>query len=117
MEVYQPDVVLVDKKPLGLRNELKPALSYLRRNRPDTRMLLVLRDIIDGPEPTIRTWRNRGYYDAVSRFFDHIAVLGCPDIFDTRQEYELPETLVRRTHFCGYVRRECGRRHTAEIRE
>jgi predicted glycosyltransferase len=44
-------------------------------------------------------------------------VLGCPEVFDFRREYHLPESLARRTQFCGYVRRESGRRDKAEIRK
>src|SRR5215510_6019833 len=36
---YDPDVVIVDKTPLGLRNELVPMLEYLRA-KTDARVVL-----------------------------------------------------------------------------
>src|SRR5436305_3034302 len=49
VQAFRPDLVLVDKKPLGIRNELKAALAHLKRNNRDARTVLVLRDIIDSP--------------------------------------------------------------------
>ena len=46
---FQPDVVLVDKKPDGLAGEMEPSLRYIKCNLPQTRILLVLRDILDAP--------------------------------------------------------------------
>jgi len=117
VDAFRPDLVMVDKKPLGIKSELKAALAHLKRNHRHARTVLVLRDIIDSAEATIRTWRTKGYYDAIYRFYDRVAVLGCPEVFDFRREYHLPESLVQRTHFCGYVRREPGRRDPAEIRK
>src|SRR5271157_3109489 len=35
---FQPDVVLVDKKPDGLARELEPSLRYIKCNLPQTRI-------------------------------------------------------------------------------
>ena len=82
----------MDKKPLGIKNELKTAPYILKQHRPHARTVLVLRDILDNPETTTQNWRSKGYYDVVHRFYDRVAVLGSPEIFDLPSEYQFPRT-------------------------
>ncbi|MEM8832200.1 MAG: glycosyltransferase, partial [Cyanobacteria bacterium P01_G01_bin.19] len=49
---YQPDLVLVDKKPSGIKGELDLAIDYLKSNLPATKFVLLLRDILDTPQKT-----------------------------------------------------------------
>jgi predicted glycosyltransferase len=66
-------------------------------------MVLVLRDILDSPERTIRTWTSHGYSEQISNFYDKVFVLGVPEVFDPRVEYRFPRTVASRTVFCGYM--------------
>jgi predicted glycosyltransferase len=113
---FQPDLVLVDKKPCGLKNELKPSLDYLRENLPQTKAALVLRDILDAPAVTRTIWQSHDYYDALDRFYESILVMGRPEIFDPRREYAFPESVARKVKFCGYLRRATGERKVSDIR-
>jgi predicted glycosyltransferase len=45
---FQPDVLLVDHTPAGLQAELLPSLQYLKDQSPRTRLILGLRDIVEG---------------------------------------------------------------------
>jgi predicted glycosyltransferase len=113
---FRPDVILVDKKPLGMHDELEAAIYYTRMQRPETALVLVLRDILDRPQETIRSWRAGGYTNAIDRFYDSVLVLGSPDVFDVRREYHLPESVCRKLWFCGYVTASAGRRRRDDIR-
>jgi len=57
---FRPDVILVDKKPYGVCNELESAILYAKTQLPDTALALVLRDILDAPGDTMRAWRAGG---------------------------------------------------------
>src|SRR5687767_14861522 len=48
VQEFDPHLVVVDKKPFGVKSELEPAVAYLKEHRPGVRYMLVLRDIIDG---------------------------------------------------------------------
>ncbi len=50
---FKPDLILVDKKPYGLNQELKPTINYIKQFLHSTKLVLVLRDILDSPEVTI----------------------------------------------------------------
>jgi len=113
---FQPDVVLVDKKPDGLAGELEPSLRYIKCNLPRTRILLVLRDILDKPASTISAWTNRGCYNTVQWYYDDVLVLGMRQIFDVCTEYCFPKALCDKVKFCGYVARETPVRSRSEIR-
>lgn len=102
---FAPDVVLIDKKPDGVQHELRDTLCYLREHLPTTQVALVLRDILDAPEATIPAWRDKGYSELLAKYFDAVLILGSPEIFDARSEYEFSPALRAMTHFCGYVRR------------
>ena len=86
---FAPHVVVVDKLPLGLGNELLPALTALRQ-RSDCRIVLGLRDIEDDPAVVRRKWRDmlpvlRRFYDGVLVYgpnsgHDALACMGWPDL-------------------------------------
>lgn len=105
---FKPDLILVDKKPDGLQQELQATLSYIKMHQPETKLVLLLRDILDRPEATIAQWQRHGYYDTIANLYDQVWVVGIPEIFDVRHEYQFPPAVVQKTRFCGYIRREPG---------
>ena len=114
---FQPDMLLVDKKPQGLRNELKETLNYLRQHRPQTRRVLLLRDILDIPAVTIQQWQTNNYYQLTEQHYDQIWVVGDPEIFNLPDEYNFPLPLQQKVRFCGYLSRGCGRTPRTLLRE
>ncbi|KAM3105690.1 glycosyltransferase family protein [Phormidesmis sp. 146-33] len=114
---FRPDVFLVDKKPLGMRNELQTSLEYLQEELPDTQLVLLLRDILDHPDVTIQDWQKHRYSDAIQAFYDRILVVGSADVFDVRQEYQFPAAVAEKVQFCGYIRKEPGDKNPAQIRQ
>ncbi len=47
-EIFDPDILIVDKEPLGLRGEVRPTLDLLQAR--GTPLVLGLRDVMDEPE-------------------------------------------------------------------
>lgn len=74
---FDPDVVVVDKTPLGLRDELVPMLELLRE-RGRARVVLGLRNVEDDPERVRAAWRESDTLSAVERYYDCAVVYG-PD--------------------------------------
>lgn len=113
---FKPDLVLVDKKPYGIKQELKPTLDYFQAELPHTRLVLLLRDILDSPEITIADWQTNGYYEAIQRYYSKVLVVGMPEVFDLAKEYQFPADITRKVHYCGYIRRPVGRKSVSRIR-
>ncbi|NJM20148.1 MAG: glycosyltransferase [Richelia sp. RM2_1_2] len=114
---FKPDVFLVDKKPLGIKNELKKTVSYLHKQLPKTKLVLLLRDILDAPEKTVTEWEKNQYYQTIDKFYQLLLVVGLEEVFDFCREYKLPATIVEKVRFCGYIRRPQGCKTSKIIRQ
>jgi predicted glycosyltransferase len=101
VESFRPDVLLIDKHPMGVRGELCPAL----RSLPEWggRAVLGLRDILDDPGTVRREWIHDGVVEFTEAHCDRLLIYGNPDVFDFAGEYGLPASLALRAHHCGYV--------------
>ncbi|VEP11482.1 putative glycosyl transferase [Hyella patelloides LEGE 07179] len=113
---FKPDLILVDKKPYGLLKELKPALDILKARSPQTKLVLLLRDILDSPQKTIQEWQQQGYYQAIQHYYDRVLVVGMSEVFNLVQEYQFPQIVAEKTRFCGYIKKTCLPYSTALIR-
>jgi len=114
---FEPALFLVDKAPLGLRREVVPTLEWLRRERPETRVVLGLRDIMDSAASTVAEWREKRIYEALDELYSEIWVYGSRDIYDPIREYEIPDNIAAKMHFTGYIPRQIPRaQHRPRIR-
>lgn len=102
LEVFRPDVLIVDKVPTGALNELAPALEMLSR-RGATKCVLGLRDVLDDPATVAREWLTPQNVDAVERYYDSLWVYGDAQVYDPVAEYGLPAPIARRITFTGYI--------------
>ncbi len=114
---YQPDLLLIDKKPYGLKNELTATLHYLHTTRSQTKLVLLLRDILDSPESTTADWQKNNYSDAIEKFYDLVLVVGTPKVFDAVEEYQFPVGVAHKVRYCGYIRRLPGLKNQTWIRQ
>jgi predicted glycosyltransferase len=114
---FKPDLLMVDKKPLGVKGELASTLKYLKTELSNSRLVLILRDILDSPEAIISNWERNGHYDAIGRFYDQVLVLGEKTIFDPVKEYRFPHQVINKTFFCGYLRKGAELQSREEIRK
>lgn len=106
---YRPDVLLIDKSPVGVHGEAETALRLVRDRYPATRVIYGMRDIEDAPEQTMHEWRKNGHLDALQYLVDEIWVYGDRSVFDVAEAYELPPAITRKLHYVGYIARPgCG---------
>lgn len=103
--VFNPDLFLVDKEPLGLLGEVRKTLHMLKR-RGGCRLVLGLRDIMDDPGLLAEEWRRKRVMPALERLYDHIWIYGLPQIYDPVSAYRFPASVAAKAAFTGYLRRE-----------
>ena len=113
---FDPDLMLVDKKPLGVQNELAPALEVLSRRAKRPKLVLLLREILDEPKATISVWEKNRYHDTIKDLYDAVLVLGAADVFDTAAEYEFPQATRALLRYCGYIAKADACRPVADVR-
>jgi predicted glycosyltransferase len=103
LAAYDPDVLIVDRLPLGVHDELRESLGVLRAM--GTRLVLGLRDILDDPTRIRAEFERTNAFGVLRRSFDAIWVYGDPRVFDPAAEYELPEDIRAMVRYTGYLDR------------
>ena len=102
LEAFAPQVLVVDRNPLGLCGELAPALRSLAM-RGGTRCVLGLRDVLDEPAVVEREWRAARAAAAVRAFFDAIWVYGDPAVYDPLRGVPAARSVADLVSFTGYL--------------
>jgi len=102
LEVFDPDVLIVDKEPRGVANELEPTLASLCTNGR-THCVLGLRDILDDPATVYRDWRRSANDEAIRDYYDAVWVYGDPVVYDTVGEYRFSGDVAAKTRYVGYL--------------
>lgn len=102
VEVFDPDVLIVDYLPLGVAGELATTLERLRA-RGNTRCVLGLREVLYDSETVRRTWADRANMDAIRNFYDAIWIYGDPAVFDPVREYGLGPDVAAKARYTGYL--------------
>jgi len=97
---FVPGVVVVDKVPLGLGDELAPALEWL--HGAGTKLVLGLRDIEDVPARVRREWGRPAVRAAFERLYDAVLVYG-PEGTNYHALACLGWEPERPVHYVGYV--------------
>jgi predicted glycosyltransferase len=106
-ESFRPDLLLVDKEPLGLRGEVVPTLKMLKGR--GTRLVLGLRDIMDEPTLLLREWKRQKCLPALEHLYDEIWVYGLEGFADPLQGVACPAAVRAKMIYTGYLRRAVPR--------
>ncbi len=106
-KIYDPDIFLVDKEPLGLRGEVRETLAQLRAR--GTPCILGLRDVMDEPGLLASEWERKNNVPALTQYFDDIWVYGLPQICDPLEGLSLPRSVRNKMTYTGYLPRDISR--------
>ncbi|MGE3708015.1 MAG: glycosyltransferase family protein [Vicinamibacterales bacterium] len=102
---FDPDLVVVDKRPAGIDGELETALVAMEGMARRPRLVLGLRDILDEPDRTRQSLQRSRAMETIARYYDEVWVYGEESVFDAVREYRFPDAVARRTRYCGYLKR------------
>lgn len=102
-DIFDPDMFIVDKEPLGLRGEALETLEMLRER--GTPLILGLRDVMDEPSLLAPEWERKRVVPALSELYDDIWVYGLPQICDPLTGIDVPWSVRRRVTYTGYLSR------------
>ncbi len=102
-KVFNPDLFLVDKEPLGLEGEVKNTLALLRDSGAKT--VLGLRDVMDEPAALRREWDRKSARPALRDLYDEIWIYGLEEFYHPLRGLELDAAIERKTIFTGYLKR------------
>jgi predicted glycosyltransferase len=110
-DIFDPDLFIVDKEPLGLRGEVKHTLEMLKdRGVP---LILGLRDVMDEPGLLAPEWERKNVLPALRDLYDDIWVYGLPQICDPLTGINLPRSVRQKMTYTGYLQRSLPTKPTA----
>jgi predicted glycosyltransferase len=102
---FNPDLMIVDKRPSGVDGELLETLQELRRQERSTKLVVGIRDILDEAARTRLSLKNTRSFEIINDYYDEVWIYGHRAIFDSVKEYAFPEAVAQKTYFCGYLQR------------
>ncbi len=103
-EVFNPNIFLVDKEPLGLRGEVGDTLEMLKAK--GSRLVLGLRDVMDDPGKLTDEWERKMAIPALRDIYDDIWVYGLPEICNPLEGVgNIPKSVEDKLTYTGYLRR------------
>ena len=114
---YGPDFFFVDTLPCGLKGELLKTLDYIRNHLPETRVFLILRDILDDPLLLMPTWKEMGVFKILEENYAGIFVCGHQWVYDPVKEYRFPLSVQSKVKFVGYLKRSFDEAICKRVRE
>jgi predicted glycosyltransferase len=103
-DIFDPDLFIVDKEPMGLRGEVLDTLEMLKPR--GTRLALGLRDVMDEPRLLQPEWERKNVLPALRDLYDSIWVYGLPQICDPLEGISLPVRVQQKMVYTGYLHRE-----------
>ncbi len=106
-DIFDPDIFLVDKEPLGLRGEVRETIDMLKGR--GARVILGLRDVMDDPALLKAEWRRKKAIPALRDLYDEIWVYGLPQVHDPLEEIDVPHSVRRKMIYTGYLERSAPR--------
>jgi predicted glycosyltransferase len=102
----KPDLLVVDNVPAGLNGELLPTLRHLRESGESGRLVLGLRDVVDGARRVRSTWARDGHFDLLDDVYDLVVVYGDPSVYDVVERYGFSDRAAAKTRYVGYLPRD-----------
>ncbi len=103
-EIFDPDIFIVDKEPVGLRGEVLETLEMLKGR--GTRLVLGLRDVMDEPRLLVPEWERKNVLPALRDIYDEIWIYGLPQICNPLEGISLPLSVRQKMVYTGYLHRE-----------
>lgn len=103
-KIFHPDIMIVDKEPLGLRGEIRDTLDVLRGRQ--CRLVLGLRDVMDDPDKLLPEWKRKKAMPALANLYHDIWVYGLESICDPLAGMPVPEKVRNKMRYTGYLHRD-----------
>jgi predicted glycosyltransferase len=102
-EMFQPDMFIVDKEPMGLRGEIEETLSYLKTR--GTTLVLGLREVMDASQLLEAEWKKNEVLRKIGMLYDMVWVYGPPDFYDPLTGLDVPANVRAKMKFVGFLQR------------
>lgn len=100
---FSPDMIIVDKEPLGLKGEMERTLTYLKSR--GCRLILGLREVLDDPDLLEAEWARKDALRKLDLLYDQIWVYGPEGFWNPLEGLDMSPALAARIVYTGFLRR------------
>jgi len=100
---FKPDIMIVDKEPMGLQDELEGTLHELKK--AGSTLVLGLRDVMDSQELLKSEWQPKNMVTRIEDVYDHIWVYGPQTFWNPLNGLNVPDSLQTRITYTGFLKR------------
>lgn len=101
---FRPDLLVVDKVPLGVGGELGPVLRAVRAATA-AKVVLGLREVLDEAVTARAEWARDRADEVLAELYDAVWVYGDRAVYDPVVEYGLSRRVSAMTSYTGYLGR------------
>ncbi|MGH3937433.1 MAG: glycosyltransferase family protein [Pseudonocardiaceae bacterium] len=101
---FAPDLVVVDKIALGFGGELEPVLPRLRA--AGARLVLGLRDVLDGPAAAAAEWSTLRTTEALRAYYHEAWIYGDRRVSDLAEDCRVPFSVRHIFRYTGFLARD-----------
>ncbi|MEE9315417.1 MAG: glycosyltransferase [Rhizobiaceae bacterium] len=102
--LFDPDIFIVDKEPMGLRGEVEKTLIALQMKGCKT--VLGLRDVMDSPELLEEEWTKKGVIEKIANLYDDVWIYGPESFWNPLQGLNVPDRVSEKIFYSGFLERE-----------
>ncbi len=100
---FAPDIMIVDKEPMGLNGELEDTLHELKA--AGATLVLGLRDVMDSDRLLKQEWQAKNMVARIEKVYDHLWVYGPEKFWYPLGGLEIPPQMQSRLTYTGFLRR------------
>ena len=112
-DIFDPDLFIVDKEPLGLRGEVgRRSICCSERGTP---LILGLRDVMDDPLALETEWERKNVVPALAEYYDESGSMACRRSAIRCEGIDLPRSVRHHMVYTGYLRRRVGEAAAANV--
>ena len=103
-EIFKPDILIVDKVPLGLKGELEETLHMLKTR--GCSLVLGLRDVMDSPERLEEEWAPNDVLGQMESIYDRLWIYGTREFWQPLKGLDVSPALDSKISYTGYLKRQ-----------
>lgn len=100
---FKPDMILVDKEPLGLRGEMVETLEAAEKD--GTQVVLGLREVMDESKALAREWERKKILPALEKYYKEIWIYGPEQMGNPLVGIPISTATESKIHYTGYLHR------------
>ena len=101
---FEPDIMIVDKEPMGLHDEIEETLKDLKKT--GCTLVLGLSDVMDSSRLLEQEWKPKNMLEKIDNLYDHVWVYGPESFWNPLTGLDVGKALKTKIRYTGFLERK-----------